>query len=199
MELAIMLMILLIVVAVVAIKFNDTGLAFPFTKKNNLFTPVERNFLELLDEAVGKQYRIICRVRLADVLSVRKGTDKKLSQTAVIKANTKQLDFVLCDRTDLSPVIAVDLVHSNGKNNYKTQRDWFVSSSLEAARIPHLRIKVRSGYKAQDIRECIDAKLAPLRYKMPKTPLIKGTSAENPRVSPVASPRAGRPSRPVAA
>ncbi|WP_416306272.1 DUF2726 domain-containing protein [Neptunicella sp. SCSIO 80796] len=176
MELAIVLMIMLIIVAVVAIKFNDTGLAFPFRKKTNLFTPVERNFLSLLDVAVGNQYRIICRVKLADILSIRQGTDKKTSQTALSRANAKQLDFVLCDKNDLSPVVAIDLVHDNGKEGYKTQRDWFVSSSLDAAKIPHLRIKVKSGYKPQDIRECIDAKLAPMRYKTPKEPIIKGTT-----------------------
>jgi len=107
----------------------------------------------------------------------------------VLFRSGRQLDFVLCNKNDMSPVIAIDLVHSGGKDGYKKQRDWYVSSALDAARIPHLRIKVKSGYTAQEIRECIDTKLAPLHRKNPK-PVIPGS--HNPD-----NPRADKPKRPV--
>ncbi|GAB3011941.1 DUF2726 domain-containing protein [Bowmanella dokdonensis] len=179
MELTIILLMILIVVAVGAIKLNGDSLAFPFKKRSNLFTPVERSFLELLESAVGSQYRIICRVKLSDIVSLRQGTDKKVGRNSMLRASSRHLDFVLCDKQDMSPVVAVDLVHQQGKEGYKSQRDWFVSSSLDAARIPHLRIKVKSGYSAQEIRECIDAKLAPMRYKEPKKPLVQGTQKDD--------------------
>jgi len=43
MELAIILMMLLIVVALGAIKLSDGGVAFPFRRKPQLFTPVEHS------------------------------------------------------------------------------------------------------------------------------------------------------------
>lgn len=175
MELAIVLFMLLIVVTVGAIKLNDGGLAFPFAKKTNLFTPVERQFLDLLETSVGNKYRIICRVRLTDILAVRPKTQKKTLRTALQRASGHHLDFVLCDKKDLTPVIAVDLVHQKG-NGYKTQRDWFLSGALDAARIPHLRVKVKSGYKPADIRACINAKLAPMQFKEPQKPLIPGSN-----------------------
>ncbi|UAA39391.1 DUF2726 domain-containing protein [Paraneptunicella aestuarii] len=178
MELVIVLLILLIAVSVMALKLNDGGLAFPFKKRSNLFTPVERNFLDLLETAVGHQYRIICRVRLTDILDVRKNTAKRTLRTAMQRASGRHLDFVLCDKQDLTPVVAVDLVHDRG-DGYKTQRDWFVAGALDAARIPHLRIKVKAGYKPQDIRACIEAKLAPVRFKEPKKPIIEGTNNPN--------------------
>lgn len=159
MDLAIVLMMLLIIVAVGAMKLHEPSLAFPFKKKGNLFTPVERTFLALIEEAVGNEYRILCRVKMSDILAVRQSTDKKTSKNAVSRASAKNLDFVLCSKTDMSPVMAIDLVHNTGKDGYKTQRDFFVNGALDAAHIPHVRIKVRSGYKAQDIRECIQAKL----------------------------------------
>ena len=190
MELAIILMILLIVVAIAASRLNENNLNFPFKKKTNLFTPTERTFLQLIEAAVGNQYKVICRVKVADILSVRQGTDKKASRAAILKAAGKQLDFVLCSKDDMSPVIAIDLVHNNGKEGYKTQRDWFISGSLDAARIPHVRIKVKSGYKPQDIRDCINAKLAPVLYKEPQEPIVRGTQdkGEKPSlINPVAA------------
>jgi hypothetical protein len=175
MELAIILMMLLIVVAVGAIKLNEPGLAFPFKKNTTLFTQVERTFLNLIEEAVGKQFKVLCRVKLNDVVTLRQNADKKTAQAAVSRASNRHLDFVLCSKEDMTPVIAIDLVHNMGKEGYKSQRDWFVSGALDAARIPHVRIKVKSGYKVKDIRECIEAKLAV--QKQPQSPpIIKGTN-----------------------
>ncbi|XOV80808.1 MAG: DUF2726 domain-containing protein [Aestuariibacter sp.] len=188
MELAIVLFMLLIVVTIAAVKLNDGGLAFPFTKKANLFTPVERQFLDLLEEAVGHQYRIICRVRLTDILATRNSASKKTIRTALQRASGRHLDYVLCDKKSLSPIVAVDLVHQKG-GGYKTQRDWFVCGALDAARIPHLRIKVRGGYKPQDIRDCLKAKLAPVKYKEPKQPLVAGTNNPD-RKTPLTRPMA---------
>lgn len=42
-----------------------------FQRKSQLFTPVERSFILLLEQAVGNEFRILCRVRLADVLCPR--------------------------------------------------------------------------------------------------------------------------------
>ncbi len=175
MELVIVLLILLIAVTVVAMKLNDGGLAFPFKKRTTLFTPIERQFLDLLEMSVGHQYRIICRVKLTDVLDVRKNTAKRTLRTALQRASGRHLDYVLCAKNDLTPIVALDLVHSKG-DGYKSQRDWFVSGALDAARIPHLRIKVKNGYKPQDIRACIEAKLAPVRFKEPQKPIIAGTN-----------------------
>ena len=176
MELGIILMMLLIIVAVGAMKLNEPGIAFPFKKKGNLFTPAERTFLALIEEAVGNDFRILCRVKMSDILSIRQSTDKKISQNATTRANSKHLDFVLCSKEDMSPVIAIDLVHAKGKDGYKSQRDYFVSGALDAAHIPHVRIKVRSGYKARDIRECIQAKLPKPKLKQLSPPAMQGST-----------------------
>ena len=197
MELAIVLMMLLILVAIAAIKLNDQGLSFPFKRKTNLFSPVERSFLQLIEQAVGDKYRVVCRVRLTDIISLRQNTAKKTGQTAIARATGRQLDFVLCDKEDMSPVVAIDLVHNLGKEGYKSQRDWFVSGALDAARIPHLRIKVKSGYTAKEIRDCVETKLLPLKRKEPK-PLVQGTqNPDNPNINRPTRPL--RSSRPAAA
>lgn len=182
MELAIALTVILILAVVFAIRVNDNSLSFPFKKKHTLFTQVERSFLTLLEQAVGHEYRILCRVRLTDVIAVKQSTDKKTARNALSRANGRHLDFVLCDKNDMLPVAAIDLVHQQG-SGYKSQRDWFVSGALDAARVPHLRIKVKSGYQAKDIRTAIDARLAPLKAQASsEQPLVKGTlNSDQPR------------------
>ncbi|MCW8107511.1 DUF2726 domain-containing protein [Alteromonas ponticola] len=187
MELAIILMILLVVVAISATKLSDNGVTFPFRRKPTLFTPVEHTFLNLIDQAIGNEFRVLCRVRLNDLLMVKHSISRKQASSALSRASGRQLDFVLCSRHDMSPVLAIDLVHNSGKEGYKTQKDWFVSGALDSAGIPHARIKVQAGYTVEDIRECIETKLIPYRRNLQKL-------AQAPTHNP-APPR--RPTRPV--
>jgi len=195
MELAIILMMLLIVVALGAIKLSDGGIAFPFRRKPQLFTQVEYSFLTLIEQAVGREFRVMCRVRLNDIVAVRQSTKKKTASQALSRASSRQLDFVLVEKDTMSPVLAIDLVHNQGKEGYKTQKDWFVTGALDAAGVPHVRIKVKSGYSIEDIRECLENKLVPYRRLQQKM-------AQQPTLNPEPTKRPTRPirsSRPAAA
>ena len=187
MELAIILMMLLIVVALGAVKLSDGGVAFPFRRKPQLFTPVEHSFLNLIEQAMGREFRIVCRVRLNDLVSIRQTTNKKTASQAISRASSRQLDFVLVDKTDMSPVLAIDLVHNQGKDGYKSQKDWFVTGALDAAGLPHARIKVKSGYSVEDIRECLENKLIPYRRIQQKMAQLPTHNPEPPK----------RPTRPI--
>lgn len=191
MEFAIVLVMILIVVAIVAIKFSEDEVSFPFMRKTQLFSPVEHQFLDMIERAVGNEFRVMCRVRLTDVLSLRRNTNKKMAKSALIKATGKQLDYVLVSKTDMTPVLALDLVHNMGPEGHKTKRDFFVTGALDSAGIPHARIKARHGYKIEDIRACIEAKLVPLRRQQGKLPL-----APEPTSSSLFTP-SKRPTRPV--
>jgi hypothetical protein len=176
MELIVVLFITLVLITIAAVKMTDQGFEFPFAKRNSILTPAERGFLALLEKAVGNEYRIISRVRLTDMVSVRKGTSKRLTRAALVKANGRYLDYVLCDKNDIRPIAAIDLVNNVSREGYKSKKDWFISGVLDAASIPHIRIKVKAGYKPEEIRACIKAKLAPINYKNPE-PALKSRSA----------------------
>lgn len=184
MELIVVLFISLVAITIAAVKMNEQGLHFPFAKRNSLLTPAERGFLSLLEKSVGNEYRIISRVRLTDMVAVRKGTSKRLSRAALLKANGRYLDYVLCDKNDIRPIAAIDLVNNVSREGYKSKKDWFISGVLDAAAIPHIRIKVKPGYKPEEIRACIKAKLAPLTYKNPEPVLASRSSHKTPAKQP---------------
>ncbi|MEC9478940.1 MAG: hypothetical protein VX445_01750, partial [Pseudomonadota bacterium] len=65
--------------------------------------------------------------------------------------------------------------------------DWFVTGALDAAGLPHARIKVKSGYTVDDIRECLENKLIPYRRLQQKMAQLPTHNPEPPK----------RPTRPV--
>ncbi|SEK99159.1 Protein of unknown function [Colwellia chukchiensis] len=195
MELILFAMIsLIVIVAMLASRLNDNSFPFPFDRKTTLFTPAEKNFQLLVEQALGSRYRIINRVKLADIVNIRNGISSRAGQTATNNANGKYLDFAICERDSMKLLGVIDLVDTQGKG-YKVKKDWFVSGALEAAAIPHIRIKVKANYTLDEIRACINSRIlgnqAPspqMKGRVIPAPLVKA----RPRSSGVLSPTAAQ-------
>jgi hypothetical protein len=191
MELAIILMMILIVVSAGAVMLSTPDAHYAFKKKEQLFTPVERTFMQLLEQAVGNEFKVICRVRLSDLVTPSAKAQKKQKTTALSKAALKYIDFVLCDKNDMQPVLAIDLVHRQGNDGYKTQKDLFVSNALDTANLPLARIKVKSGYSLEEIRDCVETKLIPMRRRQQQLAASRMNPEKNTRPTrPLRSSRA---------
>lgn len=172
------LLSLIVIVGVLASRLNDNSFPFPFDSKSSVFTPAEKNFQNLVEQAMGNEYRIINRVKLSDIITVRNGVSNRASQNAAKNAEGKYLDFVVCERSTMKLLGVIDLVDTQGKG-YKIKKDWFVSGALEAASIPHLRIKVKANYTIDEIRSCINSRLIGNRSPIPK---VKGKTIPAPMV-----------------
>jgi len=155
----VMLVVLVVAAAILASRLMTHGNPFPFTVKDSLFTQVERNFLQLLEQAVRGQYKVMNRVKMTDILDFKQNTDNKSRRAALLKMNSKFLDYVLCDPKDMTIVAVIDLVNNNSKSGHKAAPDWFVSGALETAGIPYMRMKVRTDYRVEDIQAGLKAKL----------------------------------------
>lgn len=184
---------LIVIVGVLASRLNDNSFPFPFDSKNAVFTPAEKNFQNLVEQAMGTKYRIINRVKLVDIVTIRNGVSDRASQSAVNNAEGKYLDFVICERATMKLLGAIDLVDTQGKG-YKIKKDWFVSGALEAASIPHLRIKVKANYTLDEIRACINSRLLGNRSPSPKVkgkvipaPMVKARSRNTGALTPTAA------------
>ena len=109
MELILFAMIsLIVIVAMLASRLNDNSFPFPFDKKESLFTPAEKNFQNLLEQALGGKYRIINRVKLADLVTIRNGVSSRAGQAALTNAESKYLDFAICDNVLPDLTLTVD-------------------------------------------------------------------------------------------
>ena len=184
---------LIVIVGVLASRLNDNSFPFPFDSKPAVFTPAEKNFQNLVEQAMGSKYRIINRVKLSDIVTIRNGVSNRASQSAATNAEGKYLDFVICERNSMKLLGAIDLVDTQGKG-YKIKKDWFVSGALEASAIPHLRIKVKANYTLDEIRACINSRLLGNRSPLPKVkgkvipaPLVKARPRTTGALTPTAA------------
>ena len=157
----VILILLLVVVAIALALFKKKAgkgpVDFPYQSKDVLCSPAERSFLGILDNIVGKDYRIFAKVRLADIVDVQSGLSAPTRQSAFNRISGKHLDFIVCNANDLYIIGAIELDDKTHQGKGRQERDQFLDKTLEAAGIPILRIKAQSTYPIKEISSSIDS------------------------------------------
>lgn len=151
---------LLLAIAAVVIK-NSAGKGYSYHKRGSLFTPAERSFLSVLDQAVSDQYRVFGKVRVADILNPAKGMSRKNWQVAFNKISSKHFDYILCSKETLGVIAAIELDDKSHLSARAKKRDVLLESACDSAGLPLIRFQAKSGYQVQFIRTQIETTLNP--------------------------------------
>ena len=129
------LLIILVVVVGAIFAFTQKRkpiTSYPYQKQDRLFTPAERSFLGVMEQALGDQHRVFGKVRLADVIEVKSGVSRSVRQSAFNRIQAKHLDYVVCDPDDLSIQFAVELDDSSHSQTKRKNRDAFVDQANDS-------------------------------------------------------------------
>jgi very-short-patch-repair endonuclease len=130
----------------------------PYRRKDYLLTKAERSFYGALQQAAGNEHLIFAKIRVADLLYMPKGTQRRQSHFNRIQA--KHIDFVLCDRDNIRPILAIELDDSSHAAASRQSRDQFVDEALRAAGLPLLRVPCKTGYNVVELQSQIHAAIA---------------------------------------
>lgn len=127
----------------------------PYEKIDALFTPAERSFYGVLKQAVGGEWEIFGKVRLADVIAPRKGMSRSNWQKAFNRISAKHIDFVVCNKEDLSILCAIELDDKSHGNKSRRERDEFIESACDAAGLRLVRFPARKAYVIEEVRTTV--------------------------------------------
>ncbi len=128
---------------------------YPYEKEQALFTPAERSFLGVLEQAVDGKLRIMGKVRLADVVKVKRGNNKSTWQKAFNRIQSKHLDFVACDIASLGVKFVIELDDKSHNQLKRQDRDNFLDKVLEAAEIPVFHFAAKRTYTVQELQNAL--------------------------------------------
>lgn len=132
-----------------------TPTSLPYRRKDYLLTQAERSLFGVLSEAVKDRYFIFAKVRLADLVWLPKGTDSW--QSHFNRVQSKHIDFVICDRASIRPMLCVELDDASHGRASRQTRDAFVDAALLAAGLPFIRIRAAKAYNVAELRRQIEA------------------------------------------
>ncbi len=125
----------------------------PYIRNPELFSPTERSILSALEQAVGENFRIFGKVRLADVVDIRAMNDRSAWQDAVNRIAAERFDFILCNKDDLAIRCAVDLHDPSPESPRRRQRDAFLKDLCGTIALPLVQIQGRRQYSSGELRK----------------------------------------------
>jgi len=151
------LVVLIVAFAVLAaLKSKKAGGVYsvgsPYQPAEALFSPAERSFLGVLDQAVGPEHRVFGKVRVADIVAVKPGLSVAARQGALNRIASKHFDFIVCRASDLMVLCAIELNDKSHSTQRAKARDELVLNVCRAIKLPLLQIPAKQAYSLQDIR-----------------------------------------------
>ncbi|MDM8516386.1 DUF2726 domain-containing protein [Desulfobacterales bacterium HSG16] len=93
---------IVVVLAIVIVKLSQKQgtqpIEYLYQKIDTLFSPAERSFLGVLNQAVDENTQVFGKVRVADVITPKKGMPRGEWQKSFNKISGKHFDFLLCNK-----------------------------------------------------------------------------------------------------
>jgi hypothetical protein len=127
----------------------------PYTLEHTLFAPDETAFLAALDEAVGGDYRVFGKVRLSDLVAVRRGAGKRVLAQASARIEPLTIDFLVCGRESARVVCAIALVGGRLRRGRTHAADKALGRACDALGLPLVRVAVAETYSAKALADQI--------------------------------------------
>ena len=140
-----------------------------------LFSEAERSFYGVLNQSLPDEMIVMGKVRVADILTPHKRLGKSKWQAAFNKIAYKHVDFILCDKHDLSILAAIELDDKSYRATKTKSRDAFLNDAFESANLPLIRFPAQRSYIPTAVREKI---LAALSTSLPTDPTVSMTASE---------------------
>lgn len=129
---------------------------YHYKRNERIMTPSEVEFFGILTEIIDGRYYLFPQVHLSSILDHKVKGDKFVNWNAAFRhINSKSVDYVLCDKTTLAPVVAIELDDPSHSRDDRRLRDDEVERIFDEAGVPLVRF---SNYRSLD-RSVVEGRL----------------------------------------
>lgn len=157
------IMLVVLFVIVLVLKFFTENISkkkeskkkpvYKYSRKEFLISRAEHEFFYILVEVLGGQYYVFTQVHLPTILD-----HKVVGQNwkgAFSHINGKSVDFVICDKAYIKPLLAIELDDRSHEREDRIERDSVVEQMLKDANMPLLRFLNNGFFIKEEIRKQI--------------------------------------------
>lgn len=130
---------------------------YSYRRKGSLITDAEHEFFDILVSSVGNQYYIFPQVHLSSLLD--HDVVGQNWRGAFSHINGKSVDFVLCDKQNIIPLLVIELDDQSHKREDRELRDEEVERILKESGLPLLRLENHGHFEKENMIKRISEKL----------------------------------------
>ena len=142
---------LVLLIAIFAKKYSPAveKKVYNYKRKQFFLSRSEHEFYKVMLTAIGDEYFVFAQVHLPTILEHK--IPGQNWRGAFRHIDEKSVDFVLCNKTYLSPVLAIELDDKSHSRSDRQERDREVERILSGSGLPLLRIENRSSFNAEEL------------------------------------------------
>jgi len=133
-----------------------------YKRKYYFFTVAEKRFFEVLQNVINDKYLIFSKVRVVDLLDVPKGVKNPVFYKHFNKIKAKHVDFVICDKDKVAPLLIIELDDSSHYRSDRIRRDEFVNQAFKSAGVPIIHIQNAASYDQNELFQSLSNYLKPV-------------------------------------
>lgn len=158
---------------------------YPYHLREQLLSPAELSFYEVLRTIIGDSGVIFVKVGLGDIFKVKKD-DPSRYRIYTNKIDRKHVDFLICDPATMRPLLGVELDDKSHQRPDRQERDAFVDEVFKSAGLGIVHVPAKRGYVIEELAK----QIAPY-ITMSNTAVQRVTSAApiTPKSAPAAKPQ----------
>lgn len=132
-------------------RLHDEHRALAFKRRPAVFSPSERSFMEVLELATGKDFRVLGKVRVSELLALQDGLSYGARTAAQTTLDRMHFDFVLCKPGNLTALCAIVLNNRTQKRKDGEGRERFLADACHSAGLPLIQFDVRYAYSPAEV------------------------------------------------
>lgn len=125
-----------------------------------VLSPGEKRLFDALARSILPDLYICPKVQVADLIEVTIPPTDPAYWKTLAPINQKHVDFVLVNRIDFAPRVAIELDGGSHNDQERAKRDSFIDSVFSHAGIPMLHIPATQFYHYSSLREKITQTLS---------------------------------------
>ncbi|MCH6257413.1 DUF2726 domain-containing protein [Puniceicoccaceae bacterium K14] len=133
-----------------------------FESRGTLLTPTESKFFNVLSTVISDEKLISCKVRLEDIVSVKRGLDKNEEYGLRGRVKSRHIDFVVTEKKTSKIELLIELDDPSHYSKEAIKADTFKNELTKSVGVPLLRIPVARQYRVPDlikkIENCVPGK-----------------------------------------
>lgn len=114
---------------------------YPYIKKELVTKNELQYYLQLIEIAEINNLTVLTKVRLADLIETKKGLSNRDWGIYFGKIKAKHIDFILAEKSNLNPILLIEVDDRTHDRNDRQKRDTFVDTACTQAgyKIAHVR------------------------------------------------------------
>lgn len=133
------------------------GGSYPFERRPEFLSAQERLCLGTVEEAVGRDFRVLVKVCLSQILQPDLDLGRRRRARAAVRLRGRSIDFLVCSAADGYPLCAL-LVRAEPRSRAIKRDLADIEASCRAAGLPVLTLALQDHYELTEIRrQVLDA------------------------------------------